>query len=101
MVDRSSAAIALKLFTFCQDESVQNEPHSTGVGLEGRSLFRDNQTREVSWGMLSITNTTACPSLSEVSNFDHTAISKERMRVFGCRAREGAHVENRSILAIR
>jgi hypothetical protein len=71
------------------------------VGLEGRSLFRGNQTREVSWGMLSITNTTACRSSSEVSNFDHTAISKERMQVFGCRAREGAHVENRSILAIR
>jgi two-component system, sensor histidine kinase PdtaS len=34
-----------------------------------------------------------------VSNFDHTATDKKRMRVLGCRAREGAQVENRSVLA--
>jgi len=100
MVDRSPVAIALKLFTLCQDESVQNEPHSTGVGLEGRSLFRGNQTRESVLGNASITNTTACPSLSEVSNLDHTAIAKERMQGIrvpgtgGCPCRKQIHSGN-------
>jgi hypothetical protein len=35
------------------------------------------------------------------SNFDQTPTAKERMRILGRGAPEGAHVDNRSVLAIR
>jgi hypothetical protein len=37
----------------------------------------------------------------QVGNFDQTANLKERLWISGCRARKGAYVENRSVLAIR
>jgi hypothetical protein len=42
--------------------------------------------------LISISYSMACPSLGEVSNFDHTASAKERMRYSGAGALEGAHM---------
>jgi len=41
------------------------------------------------------------PSETKVSNFEQTGTPKERMWHWDVGAREGAHVDNRSVLAIR
>jgi len=52
-------------------------------------------------GQFAVIQSVASSVGIEVSNFDQTPTAKERMRILGRGAPEGAHVDNRSVLAIR